>query len=1217
MQLGRYRLLAQLGAGADGAAYRAADDAGGPAEVRVLSGALAAPARWKEVAHRLRLAAMLKHAAAVRLRDLKLHHDPPYVALEWVESRGLPECFADAPPTPAEIHDIARDVCEALAEAHHLGLAHGRLRPSQVRRTAAGDLRLDFTGVEAGEPPGPPAPPELEASCRSPEMAAGRPPDAAADLYGLGAILYWLLRGRPYLSGHPSPLPLSPGGRGVGVRGEAALAPDQETRAVQTTWQQAAPLLLAAEPSHRPPAQFLLPRLRGEAAHPADPLGAETVAGLPEPASEPRRGAPPAQVGRFRILEKLGEGGMGSVYRAEDVSDGAVVAVKLLRGRWNDKEAAWRRLRKEARLLAEVNNPYVANLIEVNEHNGAPYLVMEFVEGESLNRVLARRKRLTEPEAVAVMADVARALADAHRRGIVHRDVKPENILLSDEWRVASGEKRQEQGENAASLATRHSPLATQVKLCDFGLARHVLQSASLNVTEAGAVVGTPFYASPEQCTGKPIDARTDVYAMGATLFHLLAGRPPFLADTVLGMTHLHANQPPPPLRQFNPDVSDGICRIVEKALAKSPDARHADAEALLLDLERLRRGDAVSVVAHPRLPPADPARVLQYNWSWELEAPPERLWPHVSNTERLNRAVGLPAVDFTTEPDPSGGARRFGAFRKAGVVNVWREHPFEWVEGRRLGVLREYSRGVFKWLATWTELTPRAGGGTTLRHTVRIEPRGLMGRFVAAVEVGVKGKRALERVYRRIDAYACGKLSRPEVSDPFEPPPGVKAAGRRRLEQLLDRLLELRLDPAVVEALGDFLQSAPPQEVARIRPLALAERLGLDADALTAACLHGAREGLLLLLWDIICPICRIPSGVKDALQALGEHEHCPACNLDFKPDFAESVELIFRVHPQVRTSELAVYCIGGPAHSPHVAAQVRVAPGETVELELALTAGTHRLRGPQLPYAVDFAVRPSAPSRRWDVLLTRGAAAPSPVAMQEGRQVLALTNEHPVEVVVRVERTAPRADALTAARASTLALFRELFPDQALSPGKLAGMAALTLLLTDLDPAGRLYERFGDARAFGVLHGFFQAVGDAVKREGGAVVKTVGEGVLASFIDTEAAVRAALHLAGTTVSGPEAGLRPRVAVHRGPVMVATINDHLDYFGATVSRASRLPQRVHGGEVVLTHPVASDPQVAALLHSRGTPIEVLPDEAADSPAEFLHRIRAPSRPAG
>jgi class 3 adenylate cyclase len=756
------------------------------------------------------------------------------------------------------------------------------------------------------------------------------------------------------------------------------------------------------------------------------------------------------------------------------------------------------------------------------------------------------------------------------------------------------------------------------VKLCDFGLARHVLQTDSLNVTHAGAVVGTPSYSSPEQCAGDAVDPRSDVYSLGATLFHALAGRPPFLADTLLDLHLLHAHEPPPPpLRKLNPDVSDGICQIVERALAKNPQARQPDAEAFLLDLERLRRGEPVNIVVHPRLPACAPGALLQYDWTWELEASPEQLWPHVSNTERLNHAVGLPAVQFTTEPDPTGGSRRFGVFRKAGFVNAWREHPFEWVEGRRHGVLREYSQGVFKWLATVTELKPRANGGTTLTHTVRIEPRGLIGRLVAAMEVGAKGRRAVERVYRRIDAYVTGKLGGPAASDPFEQSAAPRYAGRQRLERLLDRLIELRINPAVVEKLGEYLLHAPPQEVARVRPLALARRLGLDPEQVVDACLHGAREGLLVLLWDILCPICRIPAGVKETLRALSEHEHCPACELDFPVDFANAVELIFRVHPQIRSSELGVYCIGGPAHSPHVAAQVRVAAGETVALDLTLPEGAYKLRGPQLPYALDFQVRPKAPGRRWDLRLARGPAPEIIPALQTGRQLLALTNDHPHELVVRVERTANRDDALTAARASTLALFRELFPEEALSPGQLVSVAAMTLLVADLDPSAALYQQLGDARAFGVLHDLIRQAGEAIKREGGAIVKTVGEGLLAAFLDPTAAARVGLELAERVVSGQAAGLRLRVGLHRGPVLAATIDGRLDYFGATVSQTTRLPALVQGGEVVLTQPLATDPSVAALLQERGLTAEVLPDAAAERSAGFLHRIAFPSRSSG
>src|SRR5262249_32776519 len=151
------------------------------------------------------------------------------------------------------------------------------------------------------------------------------------------------------------------------------------------------------------------------------------------------------------------------------------------------------------------------------------------------------------------------------------------------------------------------------------------------------------------------VDQRTDVYAMGVTLFHLLAGRPPFLASSSLGLATMHCNDPPPPLQKLNPEVSEGVCRIVEKCLAKSPEARYPDARALLGDLERLLRGEPASIAVHPRLPACDPRNVVRYDFVWELAASPAQLWPHVSNTERLNRAVGLPGVQFTTQAEPEG----------------------------------------------------------------------------------------------------------------------------------------------------------------------------------------------------------------------------------------------------------------------------------------------------------------------------------------------------------------------------------------------------------------------------------------------------------------------------------------------------------------------------------------------------------------------------------
>jgi class 3 adenylate cyclase len=232
-------------------------------------------------------------------------------------------------------------------------------------------------------------------------------------------------------------------------------------------------------------------------------------------------------------------------------------------------------------------------------------------------------------------------------------------------------------------------------------------------------------------------------------------------------------------------------------------------------------------------------------------------------------------------------------------------------------------------------------------------------------------------------------------------------------------------------------------------------------------------------------------------------------------------------------------------------------------------------------------------------------------PAVLRPGGQVLVLTNDHSEELVVRVERTARRSDALTAARASSLALFRELFPDEVLSPGQLMSVATVTLLVTDLEGSATLYHNLGDARAFAVIHEHFRLVGDAVRAEGGAPVKTVGEGLVAAFPDAAAAVRAALELHKALVRGEgTAALKLRAGVHRGPALAATVNDQLDYFGTTVRRALALPALARVGECVLTREVAADPEVDALLRARGLTNEVFEAELPDAPASVLHRLK-------
>ncbi|CAN5896412.1 hypothetical protein BH23PLA1_BH23PLA1_08130 [soil metagenome] len=1228
MNLGEYRLQAQIGAGSDGPSYRAEDPSTGrPVEIRSLEGAKADLHRWEDLIPRLRMLAIVDHPGIVDLLGLELKHNPPFAVLQWTEAPSLASALADRIPLDrVEALGLARALAEALASAHRLGLSHGRLGPSTILSGGeAVPIQLDFTGIEARARSESEGPDRADAAFRAPETAGPGRVSPKADLYSLGVLLSWLLTGHP----ERPPKTLAETADGDRSRAQTALTvADSETELDQLVQQ-----LLQHDPDDRPSAREVAESLRRLLSQSeGDRSAADSKPSLASPVDARDQGnaagAPSAvavgdRLGRFRLVEKLGQGGMGAVFRAEDLADGSVVALKVLKAELIGRKESLRRFKKEARLLSEIQNPYVTNFVEVNEDGGVHYIALEYVRGESLGSRLARVGRLAEPVALAIMAEVAEALSAAHERGIVHRDIKPDNILLLD----PDGPTPEAPSDATIDL-TFSTGIVPTIKLSDFGIARHVVETESLALTQDHAVIGTPAYMAPEQGSGGAIDPRTDVYAMGSTLFHLLAGRPPFSAGGLMELIAKHRNEPPPAIRTLVPGISEGACQVVEKALAKAPDDRYPDASAMLDDLRRVLRGEPTSITAHPRLPESDPSRVLQFDFRWELDAPPRALWPLVTNTERLNRAIGLPAVQFHDHRGADQKPRREAEARMGGLLTNWEEHPFEWVEPRRFGVLRTYTRGPFRWVVSLVELAARPGGGTTLTHRIRLEPASTLLRPVVRMQVGGSMRRALERVYRRIDAAISGRLGPGLVRDPFEEPHQLPRSRLRRLEAGLDRLIASGADPAVTEALGVFLEQAPAQEGARIRPLALARRLGLDPDKTANVCLQAAKEGLLVLLWDLLCPVCRIPSEVKETLRALKDHGRCEACNLDYELDFGNSIELIFRVHSEIRDAETATYCVGGPAHSPHVVAQVRVAPGERVEIGLELSEGDYVLRGPQLPFQAGFHVKPGAPSGRWEVDLARAPDLDRPQALRPGSQVLLLENSHNQELVARVERTASRDDALTAARASSLALFRDLFPEEVMAPGQLASVRNLTLLVTDLVGADALYERLGDARAFGVIHGHLLAQEQWIRQAGGAVVKTVGEGVLAAFDDPASAVQAAFDLLTRgapeingnrtdadheRLNGPHAlSLQARAAIHRGAAMVATLNDHLDYFGAAVNLAVNLTRNVQGGELALSSPVASDPRVAALFAPLGIETEVVATKLPGSARGFFHKVKPP-----
>jgi len=288
--------------------------------------------------------------------------------------------------------------------------------------------------------------------------------------------------------------------------------------------------------------------------------------------------------GKYEIISALGVGGMGAVYVARRVLIGDEVAVKVLHTKFAGDDTFVERFRREARAAAQLHHPNVVTIHDYGEARGADgfaYIVMELVRGESLRDLLRREGKLETTRAVSLMRDICAGVGAAHRRGIVHRDIKPDNIIV---------------------MPADEDSATERVKVVDFGIAKLRDMAHDATLTEAGAMVGTPFYMSPEQCKGEHLDARADVYSLGALLYEMLAGTPPFVSPSLTGVILKHINEPPPPMPQ-DLRVPPALQAAVVRALSKDPNARQADATEFARDLQAAAAQDTATAVILPPQP--------------------------------------------------------------------------------------------------------------------------------------------------------------------------------------------------------------------------------------------------------------------------------------------------------------------------------------------------------------------------------------------------------------------------------------------------------------------------------------------------------------------------------------------------------------------------------------------------------------------------------------
>ena len=303
--------------------------------------------------------------------------------------------------------------------------------------------------------------------------------------------------------------------------------------------------------------------------------------------------------GRYRLEAKLGSGGMSTVYLARDQTLDRQVAVKVMHREMSEQADQLERFRQEARAVAKLSHPNVVAVIDAGEDGGHPYIVFEYVAGETLKQRVNRDGALEPQEAIAYAIEIARGLSVAHARRMVHRDIKPQNILIDAEGRA---------------------------KLTDFGISRQLEQDG---MTATGRVLGTTDYVAPEQAMGRGADQRSDIYSLGVVLYEMLVGQVPFAADSQVGVAMKHVNEELPDVQALRPELSAASALVVERATAKDPAKRYADIGEMIddlstaLEVEAARAGsttgEATSVLE--AVPPAKRKLSTRARWSWGLAA--------------------------------------------------------------------------------------------------------------------------------------------------------------------------------------------------------------------------------------------------------------------------------------------------------------------------------------------------------------------------------------------------------------------------------------------------------------------------------------------------------------------------------------------------------------------------------------------------------------------
>ena len=568
-------------------------------------------------------------------------------------------------------------------------------------------------------------------------------------------------------------------------------------------------------------------------------------------------------------------------------------------------------------------------------------------------------------------------------------------------------------------------------------------------------------------------------------------------------------------------------------------------------------------------------AREFHYTWTWDFDASPEALWPFVSDTNRFNRDTGLPPMELLGIKDGVKHVRW-----KIPLMPIeWNEEPFDWIYPYHFGILRRFKNGPLAELRVAVDLVRTNAGGTHMTYQTWVTPANGLGTLAIPFAIGVVSARRFDAAFQLYGRIAARGGSVVEISERKR----LSATARARLESGVKRLVSEGGDPRAAERLADFLDRADEISVQRMRPYALAEGWSLPRRNVLETFLRATRLGLLDMYWELLCPECRGVAEGHGHLKDLRADSHCSTCNIDFTANFDHNVEVIFRPNAALRAVSASLeFCVGSPQRQPHIIFSETISGLKNISFPVRMEHGRYSLRASGVRGSQSVTAGPSGMDS--PVFRVSDFGWPYEEQVVSAAPTMNLVNATEQARTFSLERTAWSDQAATAADVTNLQIFRDLFASEVLRPGEEISVGNVTLMFTDLRESTRLYRQIGDAPAFGRVREHFEILEQAVAAEGGAIVKTMGDSVMAAFSHPAAAMRAIRKAQAQIAQNQKQPLWLKAGIHRGPCIAVTLNDRLDYFGSTVNIAARLPGFSQGGEVIFSTPVYNDPEVTAIL---------------------------------